>query len=313
MPRGSGAALGAGHHAHAAEVAKPLADTAAGRRVTRLFESILHTAPSSQQLTQWVDNLHHGVSAKVLRNDLVAEARAQHRIQAAPAAHVTIGVGAPASAPKGSAGIRGGTLPAGLSNPRNSATGSILAASGGLRIPANHILLVFAPSATVTTTPVVAQPTSSATTAKTTATPATTTSAATSTTTSMTSTTSPTSPLTSLLATGSVPTPSGTTTTTTSGTIGTPTPLTFSPLTFSPLTFTPVTTTRSSANPSPLPTNGTLPTTNTPANPSPVPTNGELPTTNTPANPSPLPTNGTLPTTNTPANPSPVPINGELP
>jgi hypothetical protein len=68
---------GAHQAAHAAEVAKPLADTSAGRRVTSLFESILHTTPTSQQLTQWVRKLHHGVSAKVLRKDLTAQARIQ--------------------------------------------------------------------------------------------------------------------------------------------------------------------------------------------------------------------------------------------
>ena len=85
-----------------------------------------------------------------------------------------------------------------------------------------------------------------------------------------------------------------TTSMTTSATIGTPTPLTFSPLPFSPLTFTPTTTTMTPANPSPIPTNGVLPSTGTPANPSPVPLNGVLPSTGTPANPSPVPLNGGL-------------------
>ena len=58
---------GAGQAARAAEVARPLAETAAGRRVTALYESILHTDPSSQQLTKAVHELRSGVSAKVLR------------------------------------------------------------------------------------------------------------------------------------------------------------------------------------------------------------------------------------------------------
>src|SRR5690348_4905848 len=56
---------GAGRTAHHA--AANLAETPAGRRVTAMFESILHTAPTSQQLTRWVHRLHNGVRAKVLR------------------------------------------------------------------------------------------------------------------------------------------------------------------------------------------------------------------------------------------------------
>ena len=45
---------GAGHGAPAADVARPLAETAAGQHVTALFQSILHTDPTGQQLTHWV-------------------------------------------------------------------------------------------------------------------------------------------------------------------------------------------------------------------------------------------------------------------
>ena len=58
-----------------AEVARPLADTAAGHKVTAAFESILGTNPPAQ-LNQWVHKLHGGVSIKVLRKDLSVEARA---------------------------------------------------------------------------------------------------------------------------------------------------------------------------------------------------------------------------------------------
>ena len=66
---------GAGQNTHAADVAKPMVDTAAGQRVTALFESILHTDPTGQQLTHWVHELRSGVGANVLRKDLTAEAK----------------------------------------------------------------------------------------------------------------------------------------------------------------------------------------------------------------------------------------------
>src|ERR1700733_3553742 len=61
----------------AAEVARPLADTPAGHRVTAAFESILGTNPSGAQLTRWVHKLHSGASVKALDRDLRVEARAQ--------------------------------------------------------------------------------------------------------------------------------------------------------------------------------------------------------------------------------------------
>jgi hypothetical protein len=68
-----------GATAHRAAVAhhgaRPLADTSAGQKVTRLFESILHTAPTGTQLNAWVHDLRKGVSVKVLKNDLIADAR----------------------------------------------------------------------------------------------------------------------------------------------------------------------------------------------------------------------------------------------
>jgi hypothetical protein len=68
---------GAGAKAHAAEVAKPLADTAAGRQVTAAFDSILGTNPTNAQMTQWVHRLHGGMTVKVMRKDLALEAQAK--------------------------------------------------------------------------------------------------------------------------------------------------------------------------------------------------------------------------------------------
>jgi len=66
----------AGGPAHAA-AAHHLADTAAGQHVTAMFESILHTAPTQQQVTQWVQKIRAGTSINVLKRQLTTEARLQ--------------------------------------------------------------------------------------------------------------------------------------------------------------------------------------------------------------------------------------------
>ena len=67
----------AGGKAHTAEIARNPADTKVGREVTKLFESILQTNPTSAQLTRSVRELRSGMSVVALRKDLIAEARAQ--------------------------------------------------------------------------------------------------------------------------------------------------------------------------------------------------------------------------------------------
>jgi hypothetical protein len=75
-----------------------MAETAAGQRVTALFESILHSAPTGQQLTHWVHELRSGVGANVLRKDLTAQAKAQAATPTSAAMNVVIGGGSSASA-----------------------------------------------------------------------------------------------------------------------------------------------------------------------------------------------------------------------
>jgi hypothetical protein len=259
---------GAAHHAMAAHhAAANLADTAAGRRVTALFESILHTAPTSQQLARWVHKLHSGLSAKVLRNDLLAQVRAQQGLQASATANASIISGrfSTSTSTRSAAGTANGSrgLPSFLRNGINSAAVS----RSAVQVPSGVTFSLPASSTAFSKSFTFIQPTTTATTGTTTAiTPAT-----------MSTTSS-----------------AATTTTTGVSLIGTPSALTFAPLTFAPLTFIPTTTIRSPVNASPVPTNGSLPFTGTPANPSPVPMNGTLPFTGTPANPSPVTTIGTL-------------------
>jgi hypothetical protein len=272
---------GAGSTAHHA--AANLAETADGRRVTAMFESIMHTAPTSQQLARWVHKLHSGVSAKVLRKDLVAQVRAQQGLQASATASASIISGQSSSSASGrstAAGSRG--LPTSVRNGINSPGGSIAVSRSAVQVPGNARLSLSASSAALSRSFTFTQPVTTTTT--TTTTPATT------------STTS-----------NAATTTTGTTTSTTGvSLIGTPTALTFAPLTFSPITFTPTMSILSPINASVVPANGALPFTGTPANPSPISANGTLPFTGTPFNPSPVAANGTLPFTGTPFNPSPV-------
>ena len=76
----------AGGKARAAEIAPNPVDTKAGKEVVNLFESILHTNPTSAQLTRSVRELSNGMSVVALRKDLTAEARAQQGAQG-PALH----------------------------------------------------------------------------------------------------------------------------------------------------------------------------------------------------------------------------------
>jgi len=207
---------GAGAHAHASQV------------VTRMYESILGTAPTSAQLTTWVDKLHKGVSSKVLHRDLLATVRSEQlRASAASIVAIDIGSSTPtstlsstgsSSTTMGSSstvtGSSGARFLAPLVNTLSSP--SDLAAAGlnvqqapslsALRVgvvlgsggpgQSGHVVTVGGGGGKVTTTP---------TTTTTTSTPSTSTIGST-------STTSPTSPLQSLQA-GSVPTPGLTTST----------------------------------------------------------------------------------------------------
>jgi hypothetical protein len=260
---------GAGSTAHHA--AANLAETAAGRRVTALFESVLHTAPTSQQLTRWVHKLHSGVSAKVLRKDLVAQVRTQQGLQASAAASASIISGQSSTSSSGHSTANGSSgLPSFVRNGTNSSAVS----PSAVQVPGGARLSLSASSAALSRSFTFTQPGTTATTGTTTTT---TTPATTSTTSSAATTTT------------------GTTASTTGvSLIGTPGALTFAPLTFSPITFTPTTRILSPANASVISANGTLPFTGTPANPSPVSANGTLPFTGTPANPSPVTAIGTL-------------------
>ena len=79
---------------HASEVAKSagnLAETHLGHIVIGLYESILGTAPTSAQLTNWVHKLRGGVSRQVLREDLLATAQADELQASTPSVNL-IGV-----------------------------------------------------------------------------------------------------------------------------------------------------------------------------------------------------------------------------
>src|SRR4051812_11557814 len=65
---------GARHGAPAADVARPLPETAAGRPGPALLEPILHAHPTGQQFTHWVHALRSGGGASPLGRDLTAEA-----------------------------------------------------------------------------------------------------------------------------------------------------------------------------------------------------------------------------------------------
>jgi hypothetical protein len=62
-----------------------------GHRVTNLFESLLHTAPTNAQLTTGVNELRHG-GVKVLRKDLMKMA-ASGQTSASAAGSVNISAG----------------------------------------------------------------------------------------------------------------------------------------------------------------------------------------------------------------------------
>jgi len=325
-----------GGGAHAA--ARPLADTPAGQKVANLFESMIHTAPTSQQLTHWVNKLRHGGNLKPLRKDLAAVARAQ--------AGAAGGASSSSPMPIVAGSTTGATPPnsadspiffggSGQSNGLNSSVGPIVARSGGARSGGARRFSL--PSGL--TSPFVSasfRQVNSASTLRQSP-------LGTSVSTGFTggngvrglSNVGTVSGVTgagttrATTTTGIAPTvfTNGTTAGTTSGSLaGTVSPLgaldltgmvptpgnstgaipisTIGPvpgtLTFGPLAFGPL-----AFTPTVFPTG--------PANASPMPLNGTLPFTGTPANPSPLPANGTLPFTGTPANPSPVPLNGTLP
>lgn len=125
----------------AAEVAKPLADTAAGHKVTSLYESILHTAPTTQQLTTWANKIRHGVSAKVLRKDLTTEAKTQANAAIAAASRAAAIAHDPVIYPNGTAYATGVTPAiAGASPIINSLTGTpVTGASVGSTTTANSV------------------------------------------------------------------------------------------------------------------------------------------------------------------------------
>jgi hypothetical protein len=87
----------AGGMAHTAEIARNPADTKVGREVTNLFESVLHTNPTSAQLTQSVRELRSGMSVVALRKDLTAEARARQGARAQPSMNVVVINGHPSA------------------------------------------------------------------------------------------------------------------------------------------------------------------------------------------------------------------------
>ena len=120
---------GAGHGAPAADVARPLAETAAGQRVTALFESILHTDPTGQQLTHWVHALRSGVGASTLRKDLTAEAGRGPSAPASVPMTVVMGGSPSASASVAATSTGRSGMAAILANQTNSA-----AASQGLNV-----------------------------------------------------------------------------------------------------------------------------------------------------------------------------------
>src|SRR5438046_2186291 len=80
----------AGGTARAAEIAPNLVDTKAGKEVVNLFESILHTNPTTAQLTRSVRELSNGMSVVALRKDLTAMARAQQGAGARPSMNAAV-------------------------------------------------------------------------------------------------------------------------------------------------------------------------------------------------------------------------------
>jgi hypothetical protein len=112
---------GAGHAAHAAEVATPLAQTAAGQRVTALFESILNTAPTGQQMAHWVHALRSGIGANVLRWDLTAKVMGRARTPAPVAMNVVVSGESSGAARRTGRADLAGAMPAGLSSAAASA------------------------------------------------------------------------------------------------------------------------------------------------------------------------------------------------
>jgi hypothetical protein len=87
----------AGGKARAAEIAPNPVDTKAGKEVVNLFESILHTNPTSAQLTRSVRELSNGMSVVALRKDLTAEARAQQGARARPSMNAVVINGDPST------------------------------------------------------------------------------------------------------------------------------------------------------------------------------------------------------------------------
>jgi hypothetical protein len=110
----------AGGKVHAAEVSTNMANTAAGKEVTNLFESILQTTPTGAQLTNLAHKLHSGMSVKTLRKDLTAEVQAEQGAQA-PGSMIAVTMdGDPSASAEGSTRSAAVTLmPPGLSAPTN--------------------------------------------------------------------------------------------------------------------------------------------------------------------------------------------------
>src|SRR5262249_25342570 len=95
--------------AHAAMAAHNLANTPAGQHVTALFQSILGTNPTQQQVTQWVHKIRAGTSINVLKRELIADARLQNM-----AAGIQVVTVSSSSASPTRVGTSAGNLPAGL-------------------------------------------------------------------------------------------------------------------------------------------------------------------------------------------------------
>jgi hypothetical protein len=125
---------GAAASAHQAAAAA-LAETPAGRHVTAMFESILNTAPTQHQVTQWVHEIRGGKSINALKRQLTTEARAEAATKAAIAADPTVSV-----SPTGMVTV-GGT------STGSSTTGSVLPSSTiGGNLPSSTVPLGVAAS-----------------------------------------------------------------------------------------------------------------------------------------------------------------------
>jgi hypothetical protein len=164
----------AGGSAHAAVAAHNLADTPTGQHVTAMFESILHTAPTQQQVTRWVQRIRAGTSIKVLQRQLTAEARMQASMPATAANPIVITVPSSSSSFPRRVTLTV-TLPAGLtSSVVGVVNGSLAGKSGVRQVPPGATLTVtftggtsFFPFPTVTVTRpirIVGRPTSTGTT-----------------------------------------------------------------------------------------------------------------------------------------------------